>query len=234
MKMGEKVNVVYGETVVQPGPGLNAGVRSSARATLEEIGEIGKAIWKEVRESKVSATDADGNRRLLARIREDFKDFAESFPLVLRWIVEQRMFSRKALDHYLRLHATKKLESRTAFLELQAEYVVNCWREKNPRQGAKGVARFRKQVCDQLLEEDKQFTEAAEAAKKEADALKVESRKAVLAEIRRLATAIHSEGGVAAYRGGPETPEAAAYRAALAAKSEAPAAAAEAPAARAE
>ena len=212
--MSEEVNIVYGETAVQA---TTASVHG-AHATVEEITEIGCKIWKEVRESKVAAGGAERSARLRARIREDYREFAESFPLVLRWIVEQQVFSKKALDRFLRLHATKKLDTREAFLELQAEYVVNCWREQNPRKGAKAVAAVRTRVVAMLLEEDKQFTEAAEAAKKEAEALKTKTRAALLGDIQRLAAAIHSEGGVAALRGGPDSAEAVAARAARAAQ----------------
>lgn len=143
----------YGEVPV------TASVGSAQRASLEDLVALAKRIWRSVRDSGVAAADDAGNDALLKRLQGEHPDFTQSFPIVLRWMVQMRQFSGRALEMYLRKHATTTFDSRESFLRLQAEYVVMVFREKNRGVDQGAVDRYRDAVCKSLLDEDKEFQE---------------------------------------------------------------------------
>lgn len=147
----DAANYVYTEIPVE------ATVRSAQRATPEEIVAIGKKIWERVQKSGVGKDDNPGNDALLETLQEEFKDFATSFPLVIRWMVQMRQFNAEALRKYLLMHAQAKLDTREGFLELQAEYLVLLYRETHRHPDEAFVKRYRESLVKQLLEEDKAF-----------------------------------------------------------------------------
>jgi hypothetical protein len=159
-------SIVYGESNVVVN---NAG---AGYATPEEILKIGRGIWKQIQESGIDVRDEDGNDRLLESLQKDNRDFATSFPLVLRWAVQLRKFSGSAFEKYLRLHASSKLDSREAFIALQAEYPVFLFREENARRhDEKAAQAFRADLVKRLLEEDKTFQDMQKEAEAEAKEL---------------------------------------------------------------
>lgn len=131
----------------------------SAHASLEDIVAEARAIWRAVGASKVDKGDAPGNDALLERLQTEHANFCQSFPIVLRWMVQLREFHPKAFEKYLRKHASAELGSREDFLRLQAEYLVLLHREANPRQSEKFIRFYREQLVNQLLAEDKAFVE---------------------------------------------------------------------------
>lgn len=147
-----------------------AEVSSAQRATPEQIVGIGKKIWAVINESGVDPKDSLGNDRLLERLQGEYKDFATSFPLVLRWAAQARRFSPRALHKYLMKHAATNLSSRKAFLELQAEYLVFLYREENTHVAEASVRWYREQIVKTLLEEDETFEKMREAVGKEIEA----------------------------------------------------------------
>ena len=136
---------------------VEASVASSQRATPAEIVAIARQIWRRVADSKVAKEDNAGNDQLLEAIQADYKDFNTSFPLVLRWMVQMRKFNAKAFEKYLLKHASAKLDTRQAFLELQADYLVLLYREEHRHPDENFVRRYRASIVEQLLEEDKTF-----------------------------------------------------------------------------
>jgi hypothetical protein len=147
----EPAQYSYGEAPVR------ASVASSQRATPDQLVAMAFQIWQRIASAKVAKSDDAGNDRLLEAIQADYKDFSTSFPLVLRWMVQLRKFSAKAFRKYLLMHATANLDSRRAFLELQAEYLVLLYREEHLHPDESSVRKYRDSVVETLLEEDKTF-----------------------------------------------------------------------------
>lgn len=137
----------------------SAGIATSQRATPDELVEMASKIWGEVRASGVAADDDPGNEALLKRLQEAHKDFGQSFPLVLRWMVQLRLFSPRALRKYLLKHASARLDTREEFLRLQAEYLVILHKEAHPHADESRVKRYRDGVVEALLREDREFME---------------------------------------------------------------------------
>jgi len=157
----EEAPCEYGEVPV------TASITSSQRATLEELVDMGKKAWKQVRDSGIDPQNSEQTDKLLETIQADFADFSTSFPLVIRWMVQARSFSATALEKYLRKHASAKLDTKMQFLELQAEYLVLLYREAHVHVDESHVRKYRTALVQQLVDEDKAFTEM----QKQADAL---------------------------------------------------------------
>lgn len=170
---------------------LQASVSSQNRATPDELVEIGKQLWDDVRNSGVDPSHEKESEALLARIQEKYKEFTQSFPLVVRWTVQLREFNARALKRYFLKHATASLETRAEFLELQAEYLVLLRQEKSPqRLTTKELAAYRKSVVDALKQEDELFTTTTKQVEEEFERRKQqfadERRQAVYAQLMRL------------------------------------------------
>jgi hypothetical protein len=153
---------------------------STHRESPEAIIKIADTIWAKVKSSKVPPKDNAGNDALLKELQEENKDFMQSFPIVLRWMVQARQYGRKAFRLFLEEHASKKMDSREDYLRLQAEYLVLLFRESNKRAGLKQLSTFRERIIKQLLEDDKRFLAAKEAADKQ-----IVEEKAARAKLRR-------------------------------------------------
>jgi len=141
----------YGEIPV------SASVHSAQHATPKMLVDMARQIWGSVKSSGVAADDDDGNNDLLKRLQAAHSDFNQSFPLVLRWMVQMRKYNAKAFKKYLLLHASTKLSTREDFLLLQAEYLVILYRETHPHPDEGFVRKYRSEVGAQLLREDKAF-----------------------------------------------------------------------------
>ena len=157
----DDANYVFSEVPVR------AEVTSAGRATLEELVDMGRRIWHAVLESKVAKTDDKGNDALLTRLQAEFKDFSESFPIVLRWMVQMREFNAHALGLYIRKHAVTKLDSREAFLTLQADYLVLLYRETHRHTDEAFLKRYHESIVQNLLDEDKAFLDMTAEVEKE-------------------------------------------------------------------
>jgi hypothetical protein len=148
------------------GSAAGEGATHQPRATSEEILAIARQIWQRVAASGVAADDDRGNDSLLAVLQADFKDFGTTLPLVLRWMVQMRKFSAKALRTYLVKHAAAKLATRREFLELQAEYPVLLYRAEGRRQPSE-VRAYRAAIIESLVAEDAEFLEIQKKAEAE-------------------------------------------------------------------
>jgi hypothetical protein len=146
---------------------LSANTASAQRATPEELVALAGQIWKEVNESGVLPGDSAGNDALLEDLQKQYHDFSTSFPIVLRWMVQMRVYRPKAMKKFLMKHATATLDTREAFLELQAEYLVMLYRESHERPNELHVRNYKQTVIKQLLDEDKEFLEVQRAVEED-------------------------------------------------------------------
>jgi hypothetical protein len=144
-------NFAFGETPVK------ASLSSAQRATPAELVALARRIWQRVTAANIASEDNAGNDKLLESLQAEFSDFSTSFPIVLRWMVQMKKFNARAFEKYLLKHAAAKLDSREAFLELQADYLVLLYREEHKRPDENLVRRYRSSIIEQLLEEDKAF-----------------------------------------------------------------------------
>jgi hypothetical protein len=145
-----EVNYAYGEAPVEVST-------SSNYASPAEILTIANKIWKIVQETKpISDAESDA---LLEKLQAEYKDFNTGFPLALRWMVQMKKYKPRAFEKYLTKYAATKLDSREAFLEIQAEYLIFLYREEHSHPDESYIREYRKNIVKQLLDEDKAFIE---------------------------------------------------------------------------
>ena len=135
-------------------------VKSSANtgeASLDEITSIAKKIWKRALEAKIETLTETQCDKLLDDLQTEFKDFSQTFPLVLRWMIQMKQFNLTIFKSYLAKFSLAKVGSREEYLDLQAEYLVMMFRHNSHHPDEKKVQAYRKQLIESLIEEDKAF-----------------------------------------------------------------------------
>lgn len=129
--------------------------------------------------------------KALDELHQAEPDFAQSFPLVLRWMVFAGEFNAEVFREFLTKFAAAKTKSRDEFRELQVEYPVaiykSHWAKSNPGAHDDKTVRdrvqdFRSQLLKQLKEEDELFEKSVKEA--EAEVARVTAENA--ADRRRL------------------------------------------------
>lgn len=172
-------HVEYGEAPV------TANISTQQKATPDELVAIGRSIWQRVKNAKIDIADEKASEALLKQIQDEFHDFNQSFPLVVRWTVQRQEFSARALRNFLMKHAAANLTSRRGFLELQAEYPVLVWVERaKERPKPAEISRYRDAVIENLVKEDEMFTRTTEEVDKEFDARAAEIKAQRVRELR--------------------------------------------------
>ena len=126
-------------------------------ASLPEITNIAKKIWKKALEAKIETLTTVQCDKLLDDLQNEFKDFSQTFPLVLRWMIQMKQFNLTIFKSYLAKFSLAKVGSREEYLDLQAEYLVMMFRQNNLHPDEKKVQAYRKQLIESLIEEDKAF-----------------------------------------------------------------------------
>lgn len=131
----------------------------SGEASLEEITTISKKIWKKALEAKVETLTVAQSDKLLEELQDEFKDFSQTFPLVLRWMIQMKQFNLTIFKSYLKKFSLAAVASREEYLDLQAEYLVMLFRHNSNHPDEKKVQAYRRQLIESLIEEDKSFKE---------------------------------------------------------------------------
>ena len=150
-------------------------------APIEDIIAIAKQIWKKVTIKKAE-TEAETDK-LLNEIQDEFKEFFQSFPLVLRWMVQLKQFKLSVFKKYLHKVSITAVSNREEYLDLQAEYLVMLYKSLNSHIEEHKIQNYRKHIIDSLLEEDKMFKEIQKEVenqmKKEENELNEERKKLI-------------------------------------------------------
>ena len=132
-------------------------------------------------------TDAELSK-LLERLHKREPDFAQSFPLVLRWMVHVGEYDSETFRAYLTKFAETRPKSRDDFRSLQVDYPVALWKSHNPRHDGEALKKFRTSLLDQLKEEDELFEKSVKEAEAEVARVATENaadRRRLLAEFLR-------------------------------------------------
>lgn len=182
------MNVAYGNVQVELG-NVGVGKVHAAHAPLAQILSIASDIWSDIRRSGVANADHAGNDRLLRELQTKYSEFALSFPIPFRWMVQAREYEPKAFEKFLRAHAKMMYRDRSEFLAAQSEYLVLLYKARNPRAGSRQISWYRDKINKSLKQDDADFMEAQKAATEEVRLLDekndAERRQRLLAYLRR-------------------------------------------------
>jgi hypothetical protein len=138
---------------------------SAAAARLDELVDLALQVKQRVSETGVALDDDAGRDTLYTELRKEFKDFAHSFPLPFRWLIQTGEFDTAAFKAHVKHDYKVVHKTRGDFLESQGEYLMRLYKQKHPRAGEKELRARRESIYKMLKDEDEDFQEA----KKEAD-----------------------------------------------------------------
>lgn len=172
----------------QTAPPLSVSTQFSSQASIPELVDLAERIWQYV---KLHAVSAAGPAALLKQVQQQYKDFGQTFPVPLRWMVQPGDFDAKVFERFLHRCMANGIKDKRAFLQTQAEYAVMLYDRVNPvtRSAPRRaeVESYRTQLVKQLTQEDDEFKtmlEETEVEVKQIDAANRRERvSALLAEL---------------------------------------------------
>jgi len=147
----------------------NIRIENEKNVTPKDIVNEASEIYKKMKKADYRITDYERADEFTAKMRSEHKEFAQSYPIVLRYICQMQEYSAKALQKYLTAIAVKPWKSKVEYIESQCDYVVTLYKEKHPRWHVKDIANLRANISKLLKTEDEKFTEIAEKTQKEVD-----------------------------------------------------------------
>ena len=186
--MAESAEYVYAEVDAAPAGWCAAPTEQYARqARPDELMRMAGELWAQAGKAKKEGTRAS---EVLDALHAANKDFAESFPLVVRWMATPGRYSAKAfhkfLVKYARAHAPDSkrgaMDSKSR-LALQAEYPVLLFMEERPHLSKTAYEAYRREIVASLEREQTEFRKALEQAQADADASLRKSRAGLRARL---------------------------------------------------
>lgn len=146
----------------------------SNSATPEELVSMASEIWRKVRNE---ISQEKNQNDVMAIIYNEYKDFYNTFPIVVRWMINFNQYSSKVFKSFLDVYKNTKINERNDFLELQSLYLMKLHEHYNPHLDKTSVYAYKKQIFDALIAEDKEFKELVNKTKEEIDTENEESRQ---------------------------------------------------------
>jgi hypothetical protein len=116
----------------------------------------------------------------LEHFRGMYPKFSKSYPTVLRYMIQLKQYSSKALEKYLRLIEKTPWLNDDEFLQSQVDYIMMLQRTLHTHYNTKTLAVYRKEIEETLVKEKKDFHAKQEEAEK-----RVEAADQVVKEERR-------------------------------------------------
>lgn len=147
----------------------NVKVHNARDVTAKDIVNEAKDICKKMRARKIKPGDFDAADKFMAEMRKEHKEFAESYPIVLRYICQMQQFSAKALSKYLNYIKEHPWKNEDEYLDSQAQYVVMLYKETHPRWDTTQVANLRKNIRTMLQKEHDRFIELSDKYKEQVE-----------------------------------------------------------------
>jgi hypothetical protein len=159
-------------------------VEASGSRTPEEITDEARAIHNRVRRmlaAGLNLEDQERVRNLEADLRNKHPEFASSFPIPFRWMIQAGEFDAGVFTRWLKRTQTEAMwDTRAAWLESQGQYLTALYRHRNRRATPREVAAFEKQTQEALRTETADHRKIVEEV-----TVEVEEEKEAVAQARR-------------------------------------------------
>jgi hypothetical protein len=157
---------VYTESRVQ---------ESYQHLSVDDLIKLANDIWKDIK-SHPKFNDDSASDELTNEFFTKYKDFSYSFPIVIRWMIQLRVYSSKSFKKYLLKYKESNITSRKDFAILQSEYLVFLYKE-NKRYDQNNVNLYRDFVIKQLLEEEEEQIKIEKEFREELNNVNNEKRR---------------------------------------------------------
>ena len=126
---------------------------------INDLVKLANDIWDDVKKSKKD------DEETLNYYFSKYSDFSSSFPLILRFMIQTKSFSKSAFTKFLHKFNTIKQSDKKEFTKVQGEYLVYLYSEKGHKTSS-DINNYRlfiqKQLLDELEEIEQCQKEAAE------------------------------------------------------------------------
>lgn len=156
-------------------------------ATPDEILNIADEIWGEVKKRNLDVVkDSDKIDLFLEDLQSKYIDFATSFPIVLKWMVQLRKYNKDVFRKHLLSIGTNPIKSTDDFIEKQSTYIANIEKQYNPNHNDKEYKVRKKMAYDTLKAEFDNIEKEEKKKAEENESLKDEIKKEQIAEIIKL------------------------------------------------
>lgn len=128
-------------------------------------------IWEVVKPLRLTPWMSQPYDIKVDMFHKKFPKFCTTFPVVIKYMINDGIFSRKAFDQYLNKLKNASPRTKEEWAERQADYVKYCFLDIDKKPGKmKRAVHVWKEVKQGLMEDMDDMTKEMETAKKNADA----------------------------------------------------------------
>lgn len=174
-------------------------VTSEKNVTINELVKEADQMWQITKGKNLKIGDEKSTSALMNDFRETNPQICQSYPIVLRYMVEMQEYTSKAFFTYLQKINSKPWKNEEEYLDSQADYVVILYKDIHPRWKTNDVNQLWKNIRDSLKKETEVFKKYLNEADQEITAqennLKMESLKELKDFIMVASKTIETKGG---------------------------------------
>jgi FMN phosphatase YigB (HAD superfamily) len=123
--------------------------------------------------------------------QERYPDFARTFPIVMRYMIQFRQYKTKAMARFLKRLNSNPYRSEAEYCERQADYVKYLYMESTPHYTAKVAGEVHRDVLEALLEELKDYKEMVEVVKQKSKEGELQNAEERRNELKNLLENLH-------------------------------------------
>jgi hypothetical protein len=147
----------------------NVAITSEKEVTIDDIVNEAIEINKKLQQRKIAPGDLEAADKFLSEMRREHKQFADAYPIVLRYMCQMQQFHAKALRKYLLQIREHPWKGQNEYLDSQTNYVIILYKITHPRWNKTQVENLRKNVRKMLQDEHEEFTRLADKYKDEVE-----------------------------------------------------------------
>lgn len=118
--------------------------------------------------------------------QKKYHNFAMSFPIVLRYMVQLGQYSKKAFTRHVKKMKTNPYRSELEYCERQADYVKYLYMELSPSHDVTSAQKMWKDTYDMLAREVEVFKKTEEIVKKKLEKNNSQNSMERRQELKRL------------------------------------------------
>lgn len=145
--------------------------RYEKEVTVDDVVAEANDIWTLFKKTfpRTAEHSQDSLTAFYNEMQCEHPQFANTYPIVMRYMCELGQFHPDALRKYLRFIQHHQWNSVDSYLESQAKYALILYKRLNPKYKMDDAQRYYDNVLKMLKNERKQFEADADAAKTEVD-----------------------------------------------------------------
>lgn len=142
-------------------------IESEKDVTLEDILNEANKLWDECKKKNIPLSEYKQLEKHLEEVIRDHKQLYQSYPTVIRHMVEERQYHPKAFKMYLRKVAQKPWKNDEERMDSYADYAVMLYRALNTRYNQTQIRLLWKDYRTRLQREHDDFLQKFDKFEKE-------------------------------------------------------------------